>query len=309
MVEIALPECALKGYSDLWINLRVGLQAILGYADATVDPPSPFDTEAWPPPPQSILPPIADLSDPTKAKPRIAWKTYCWGPWRADFYQKLDESFYGEDPSFYLDSGFYNSTVAVVDWRGIEREGDEGLSCIFDDEEDLGTFFAKGTFSVSGLDNDAVRVTIIRFPECAPLSNERPLRLLDPVLCADPECPGDPWCDVEAFPDNPWWDDGTGCRFDLTSFSFHVDISRTTPQEPYAIVVGFEAQIPGHELENGSVVVGTDGVTTFTGTYDGQPASFDYDQTTETVTITFTGDPETVCSVDTTDTLELIDCE
>jgi hypothetical protein len=312
--KIDLPECALRGYYILYGQLWGELQYILVYLDRRIDPPdagaSGVNTTSKPIPHRATLPPIEDLADPQKKKPRVAWKSFSWEAnpddpvqgWenRADFYQGLDESIYGvEDdpltitineyiaPSFYLDLGFYNTTVAVVDWRIVA----------------LGNYIGKGTFSINGLDNDVVRVTIVRFPECAPEPANS-----QPALCADPP-PGDLWYDLDEFPDIPWFDEGDGCRFDLTSFGLHVDVRTIGTAEPFAVVIGFKATIPGHVLENGSITVSPEGVSSFTGTYDGQPASFDYDPDTGEVIITFTGEPETRCTLDSTDSVSLVNCE
>lgn len=309
--KIDVPECGLRGYHALYVGLWGELQNILVYLDRRVDPPeaSGVNTTSKRIPGRATLPPIEDLADPQKKKPRVAWKAFSWGENRADFYQGLDESIYGvEDdpftqineyiaPSFYLDLGFYNTTVAVVDWRIVA----------------LGNYIGKGTFSINGLDNDVVRVTIVRFPECAP-EPANP----QPALCADPP-PGDLWYDLDengkyVFPDIPWFDEGDGCRLEITSFSLHYNLSPPPgeppePRKPTNVLIGFNADIPGHRLENGMIIIGADDVVSFTGTYDGQPASFDYDPDTGEVIITFTGEPETRCTLDSTDSVSLVNCE
>lgn len=98
-------------------------------------------------------------------------------------------------------------------------------------------------------------------------------------------------------------------RFELTSLGMQVDISSTIPQVPSGVIIEFTATIPGHTIESGLITFGADGVVSFTGTYDGQPASFDFDRDAEELTITFPGAPETRCDVDTTDGIEVVDCE
>ena len=110
------------------------------------------------------------------------------------------------------------------------------------------------------------------------------------MLCSDPKVP-------DTSNDNPYFDEEK-CRFELTSFGLHLNLSSPLA-EPTTVVIGFEAGDDDGVLENGSVISGGDGTTEFTASYMGQPVSFTVNFETGELTLRFTGEPEQACVYDT----------
>ncbi|TFH32377.1 MAG: hypothetical protein E4H00_01550 [Myxococcales bacterium] len=286
--KIELPECALNGYEDLQA-LWSSTENILRYMHHTqpLDPSIAQRRADFPA--LTDLPPIEELGDPTIKKPRVLWATFTWTPEttadrpertiRAHVYQGLDEGIYGVDDvrSFSIEQGLYQGRVAVLDWHIDERA------------------VGAGTFSVVGLGPVTVppartyyaaRATIIAFPECVVPDTPKGASM----LCSDPIVP-------DTSNDNPWFEDG-GCRFELTSFSLHLNLSSALA-EPTSVLIGFEVEVGGIALENGSITVGTDGTTNITATYGGEPVSVAVNFSTGELTLKFTGEPVQACSYDT----------
>ncbi|MGB5193649.1 MAG: hypothetical protein WBN70_11760 [Polyangiales bacterium] len=308
-LKIALPECALNGHDDLRTVWNI-TKHILHYMHH-VEPLDPAVVQQRAVLPDlADLPPIEELTDPPDEDPsddvplpRVLWSTFRWTPEQDDgepqvepertfvwhVYQGLDEGIYGveDDPntlineylprSFSVDDGLYQGRVAILDWHIDDRA------------------VGAGTFSVAGLGPVSIpprptyyaaRVGIIAFPEC--IVPDKPKDAA--VLCSDPEVP-------DPSNDNPWFEEGT-CRFELTSFG--VNINLTSPlAEPTSAVIGFEAKVGDATLENGSIIVGTEGNTDFSASYAGQPVSFTINFDTEELTLRFPGEPEQSCLYDT----------
>ena len=303
--NIALTKCALVGYGDLqalWSTTK----SIIHYIHHVqpLDPKIKQQLAALPD--LDALPPIEELNDGTR-KPRVLWSTFSLNlepnqtqPERVlkvHVYQGLDEGIYGkeDDPAtpidesfprgFSVDDGLYQGRIAVLDWR---------IDDVKDDENEVPPVGA-GTFSVVGLGPVTIppsrtyysaRVTIIRFPECIVPDSPPDVS----VLCSDPKVP-------DTSNDNPYFDEEK-CRFELTSFGLHLNLSSPLA-EPTAVVIGFEAEDDDAVLENGSVISGGDGTTEFTASYKGQPVSFTVNFETGELTLSFAGEPEQACVYDT----------
>lgn len=299
--NIALTKCALDGYGDLealWSTTK----SILHYIHHVqpLDPKIKQQRAALPD--LEALPPIEELNDGTP-KPRVLWSTFSWNldpdnitPEReikVHVYQGLDEGIYGreDDPatsideslprSFSVDDGLYQGRIAVLDWH-------------IDDVNQVPPVGA-GTFSVVGLGPVtippsrtyyAAQATIIRFPECIVPDSPPDVS----VLCSDPKVP-------DTSNDNPYFDEGK-CRFELTSFGLHLNLSSPLA-EPTTVVIGFKAGDDDGVFENGSVISGGDGTTEFTASYKGQPVSFTVNFETGELTLRLTGEPEQACVYDT----------
>lgn len=317
-VKVALPECSLNGNMVLnwqlwgfpawWGRAGLGVHGILRYMDGRVALHPEITQRKASLPDLADLPPREMLDDPTVPK-RVLWSTFEWKMivlgsetdeleddtervFLLRVYQGLDEDLYGiedvpDSRVFSLERGFYEGTVALVDWRIMEGPV----------EEESKPVIGAGTLTVIGLNapgaaTNTVRVSIIRFPECIP--PERPPDVS--FVCSEPD---------PTTGDNPWFDDGLGCHVELTSVGFHVDLIRGL--EPFAVIIGFKAQLGDVTIENGSFIPGPDGTASLTGTYEGQAASFELDSANDEVIIRFTGDPDQYCDYDT-DLGELTDC-
>ena len=299
--KIALPKCAVNGYSDLQ-DLWSRVENILRYMHHTQALDPSISQRKAELPDLADLPPIEDLDDNTKAKPRVLWSTFQWTREQSGsrperfiqihVYQGLDEDIYGREGepdsrNFSIKDGIYQGDVAILDWR------------IDPDPPIVGA----GTFSVIGQGPVTIppqptyysaRTTMIRFPEC--LVPGVPTQAL--ALCSDPEVP-------DTSNDNPWFED-LECRFELTSFGLHLNL--TAPlAEPTAVLISFTATVAETTLESGSITVGTEGTAEFSATHDGQPVSFSVDFETGELILRYTGEPEQVCVYDTVSG-EIDDC-
>lgn len=313
-VKVALPECTLNASMALNVQLwgfpgwrgdgGQGLHHVLRYMDGRVPLTAEIEQRKARLPDLADLPPRKTLDEPGP-KPRVLWSTFEWRfPWGDDgqervfllrVYQGLDEDLYGREGEpdsrvFSLERGFYQNTVALVDWKILQ--GDDGEES---DPDKL--VIGAGTLTVVGLDvpgaaTNSVRVGIIRFPECIP--PDTPVDV--PFVCNEPD---------PTKGDNPWFHADVGCSFELTSVGFHVDLIRGL--EPFAVIIGFRAQLQNVAIENGSFIPGPDGKASFTGTYEGQPASFELAPNHKEVIVRFTGDADQYCTYDT-EHGELSDC-
>lgn len=285
-VSIELPECAVEGYqvilSGLWGGLDAGLHNVLRHMDHEAALASGIGQVRAQLPDLEDLPPIEDLEDPAKPRPRVLWSTFRWlsapnsANIKARIFQRLDEGLYLEPRAFLLDNGFYQGTVAVVNWTVGEKPP-----------------IGAGTFSIAGLDADSVRVTIIRFPECEPPEGAAADAAF---VCSE----ADPTED-----DNPWYEDGLGCRFELTSLSFNLNLAQ--PTEPYGTVIGFTAQLGELTLDNGSLIVAQDGTTSLTARFGGELVTIEVDLAAEQLILEFPGEPEQGCTYDSA-IGEILDC-
>jgi hypothetical protein len=255
-------------------------------------------------PEDEVLQPYCDSEPP---RPRVLWSTFGWpvtNAWPdpdepdnerpqnvALFFQAMDVDLC-ELGIFYLGRGFFNQTVAVVDWD------------IFKEEQKI----AEGTFSVGGLDNDSVRVTLVRFPECR-LADDDPPKA--PLLCPVPDPP--PTDPNDPYNMNPWYDEGVGCRFEVTSLGIHVDLQAVT--DPFSFSMEFIAEfsdvtevVPAVVTEVQGLMIGReDGTVDVTGTYNGQPVTMVFDFDTGEMTFELTGEPKKDCTFDT-ETAEIEEC-
>lgn len=309
--NIGLTKCALNGYGELealWSTTR----NIIHYIHDVQPLDSKIKQQLAALPDLDALPPIEELNDGTP-KPRVLWSTFSLNlepnqtqPEReikVYVYQGLDEGIYGkeDDPAtpidesfprgFSVDDGLYQGRIAVLDWRIDDVKDEENDE---NDENEVPPVGA-GTFSVVGLGPVtnppsrtyyAARVGIIRFPECIVPDSPPDVS----VLCSDPKVP-------DTSNDNPYFDEEK-CRFELTSFGLHLNLSSPLA-EPTTVVIGFEAGDDDGVLENGSVISGGDGTTEFTASYMGQPVSFTVNFETGELTLRFTGEPEQACVYDT----------
>lgn len=290
-VTIQLPQCVLDGYhaiyEEFWGSPSNGLHQILRYVDhndlldlSVIQSKARLSAD-------EVLVPLCDAPPP---RPRVLWSTFGWPDagaertkYEALFFQAMDEGIC-EARTFRLDDGFYQSTGAVVDWDIVE----EGLK------------IGAGTFSVTGLDHDSVRVTLVRFPECRPADTD-PADA--PLLCPEPP-PDDPYHDPDTNL-NPWYDEGVGCRFEVTSLGIHVDLEIGT--EPFVFSMEFIAEFGGLTDVRGLMVGREDGTVDVTATYNGQPVTIVIDFEAGELTVQFTGEPERDCTFDT-DTAEIEEC-
>jgi len=122
------------------------------------------------------------------------------------------------------------------------------------------TTVGEGRFSISGLGPDTVRATIVDF--------------------------------------NPWYTGLGYCRFEITLFDVHLDL--TDPSlVPTSAVIGFTAEGLGFMLDNGAIIYGGGDTASFSGEFNGQPVSFEVDFGTDTgdLTGTFAGIPID-CTID-----------
>jgi len=302
---IQMPQCILDGYQALyrefWGSPSNGLHYILRYVDE--DGPLFLDSSVIQVKAQlaanEVLDPFCQADPP---RPRVLWSTFNW-PWtgptelpkyEALFFQAMDEGIC-ESRSFRLDDGFYQGTVAVVDWE-IGKEDQK----VGEDKEKIGA----GTFSVYGLDHESVRVTLVQFPYCRIPEEDPPLPANSPLLCADPEDPNDPYYHPETN-HNPWYDEGVGCRFEVTSLGIHVDLNPGS--DPFVFSMEFIADFGGVTEVRGLMVGSEDGTVDVSGTYNGQPVTIVFDFDTGEMTIELTGEPKKDCTFDT-DTAEISEC-
>ena len=306
---IALPKCAVNGYSELQ-DLWSGVENILRYMHhrQALDPRiSQKKAEL---PDLADLPPIEDLDDAKKAKPRVHWSTFEWTseeiggqPGRfiqIHVYQGLDEDIYGREGepdsrNFSIKDGIYQGDVAILNWF-IDPDP-------VPDVDPVVVLAGAGTFSVNGQGPVTIppkptyysaRATIIRFPECTVPG--APTQAL--ALCKDPKVP-------DTSNDNPWFE-VPKCRFELTSFGLHLNLS-TPLAEPTAVLISFIATVGDKTLESGSITVGTEGTAEFSATYRGKPVTFSVDFETGELILRHTGEPEQVCVYDTVSG-EIDDC-
>ena len=307
--KIALPRCAVNGYSELQ-DLWSGVENILRYMHhrQALDPRiSQKKAEL---PDLADLPPIEDLDDAKKAKPRVHWSTFEWtseeiGSQPGRFiqihvYQGLDEDIYGREGepdsrNFSIKDGIYQGDVAILNWF-IDPDP-------VPDVDPVVVLAGAGTFSVNGQGPVTIppkptyysaRATIIRFPECTVPG--APTQAL--ALCKDPKVP-------DTSNDNPWFE-VPKCRFELTSFGLHLNLS-TPLAEPTAVLISFIATVGDKTLESGSITVGTEGTAEFSATYRGKPVTFSVDFETGELILRHTGEPEQVCVYDTVSG-EIDDC-
>jgi len=291
-VTIQLPQCVLDGYhaiyEQFWGSPSNGLHQILRFVDHNdMLDPSVIRSKALLAA-EEVLAPFCDASPP---RPRVLWSTFGWPEivptertkYEALFFQAMDEGIC-EARTFRLDDGFYQSTVAVVDWD------------IVDEDRKIGA----GTFSVIGLDHDSVQVTLVRFPECRPSATD-PANA--PLLCPEPP-PDDPYYDPETN-HNPWYDEGVGCRFEVTSLGLHVDLKEGS--DPFVFSMEFIAEFGGATDVRGLMVGREDGTVDVTATYNGRPVTIVIDFDAGELTVQFTGEPEEGCTFDT-DTAEIEEC-
>ena len=270
-------------YEEFWGSPSEGLHHILRYVDHNeLLDPSVIQSNALLSA-DEVLDPLCDAPPP---RPRVLWSTFGWPTvvptertkYEALFFQAMDEGIC-EARTFRLDDGFYQSTVAVVDWDIVE-EGQE---------------IGAGTFSVIGLDHDSVRVTLVAFPECRLPEDDPP----DAALLCPP--PG------ETIPDdpNPWYDEGAGCRFEVTSLGIHVDLRTETP--PFVFSMEYIAEFGGATEVSGLMVGREDGTVDVSGTYNGEPLTIVIDFDAGELTVELTGEPARDCNFDT-DTAEIEEC-
>jgi hypothetical protein len=307
--KIALPKCAVNGYSDLQ-DLWSRVENILRYMHHTQALDPSISQRKAELPDLADLPPIEDLDDNTKAKPRVLWSTFEWtreqtGSHPERFiqihvYQGLDEDIYGREGepdsrNFSIKDGIYQGDVAILNWL-IDPELDPDFDPDVDPDLDPDVVKAgAGTFSVNGQGPVTIppnptyysaRATIIRFPEC--LVPDEPTQAL--ALCSDPEVP-------DTSNDNPWFE-VPKCRFELTSFGLHLNLSAPLA-EPTAVLISFTATVADTTLESGSITLGTDGTAEFSATHNGQPVTFSVDFERGELILRYTGEPEQVCVYDT----------
>lgn len=292
-VTIQLPQCVLDGYhaiyEQFWGSPSNGLHQILRYVDHNdMRGPSVIRSKAL----LSADEVLAPFCDDDPPRPRVLWSTFGWPEvvptertkYEALFFQAMDEGIC-EARTFRLDDGFYQSTVAVVDWDIVE-EGQE---------------IGAGTFSVIGLDHDSVQVTLVRFPECKPSDTDPAFA---PLLCPVPH-PDDAFYDEPDTKYNPWYDEGAGCRFEVTSLGLHVDLKEGS--DPFVFSMEFIAEFGGATDVRGLMVGREDGTVDVTATYNGQPVTIVIDFEAGELTVQFTGEPEEDCTFDT-NTAEIEEC-
>ena len=154
-----------------------------------------------------------------------------------------------------LDDGISGGEVVLVPWEMTV---------------DGSTTVGAGKFSIPGLDEDTVRITIVDF--------------------------------------NPWYE-SSACRFEITSFNANLDLA-TPGSEPFAVVIGFAAEGDGYAIENGAIILGEGDSASFSGSYKlgsaaAIPFDFQLDYSTDPASIdgTFGGVPAS-CTIDL-DTLEV----
>ena len=89
------------------------------------------------------------------------------------------------------------------------------------------TVVGAGNMSITGLGEDATRMTIIDF--------------------------------------NPWYEGWANyCRFEVSLFDYYLDLA-TPGSEPYSVVVNFTAKGAGFTIKNGAVIFGEGDTASFTG--------------------------------------------
>ena len=290
-VTIQLPQCILDGYhaiyQEFWGSPSNGLHHILRYVDYNQLLDLRFIQSKARLPADEVLDPLCGAPPP---RPRVLWSTFGWPDagakrtkYEALFFQAMDDGIC-EARTFRLDDGFYQNTGAVVDWDIVEE----------------GRKIGDGTFAVTGLDHDSVQLTLVRFPECRP-SDTDPADA--PLLCADPP-PGDPYHDP-ATNLNPWYDEGVGCRFEVTSLAIHVDLEEVS--DPFVFSMEFIAEFGGATDVRGLIVGRDDGTVDVNATYNAQPVTIVINFEAGELTVDFAGEPKSDCTFET-DTVKIEEC-
>lgn len=243
-IPIPLPQCVTSAYQIVFRGLIEPMDPLLRYMDT---PEVLRDADQKP----SIMG-LTERRDVTGVYAQFAWladgvdgvsdpgETLI----TVDFIDGV-----GSNPSD-LDVGILNQQVVLVPWEMTVSES---------------TVVGAGKMSVSGLGNDAIRMTIVDF--------------------------------------NPWYEGWANyCRFEMPSFDFYLDLA-TPGSEPYGVVVGFNAVGVDFTIENGWIIFGEGDTASFTGDYKlgaaTLPFDFQLDYSTEPAGLTGTvGGLPANCTID-----------
>lgn len=250
-IPIPLPQCVSSAYQIVFRGFVEPLDPLLRYMDTPIG-----ERDALQKPPIMSL---SELKTVDGVYSRFTWfaddvpgvsdpgETFI----TADFIEST-----GLNPAN-LDNGISNSEVVLLPW-----EMTVGVS----------TVVGAGKMSISGLGEDAIRMTIIDF--------------------------------------NPWYEGWANyCRFEISGFDFYLNLA-TPGSEPYGVVIGFTAMGNSFSIENGSVIFGNGDTASFTGGYKlgsaaAIPFDFEIDYSVEPAAIAGTiGGLPASCTIDL-DTFEV----
>lgn len=244
-VPILLPQCVSSAYQIVFRGFIEPMDALLRYMDT---PEEDRDADQKP----AIIS-LTELRNVTDVYARFTWfaddvpgvsdsgETFI----TVDFVDGV-----GLNPAD-LEYGIFNQQVVLVPW-----EMTVGVS----------TVVGAGKMSVSGLGNDAIRMTIVDF--------------------------------------NPWYEGWANyCHFEISSFDFYLDLA-TPGSEPYGVVVGFNAMGIDFTIENAWIMFGEGDSASFTGDYKlgattTLPFDFELDYSTDPAGLTGTvGSVPASCTID-----------
>lgn len=249
-IPIPLPQCVASAYEIVFRGFVEPLDPLLRYMDT---PSDQRDADQKPP-----IVSLSELKGLTSPEGDAIYSRFTWFandvPGVSDPGATLITADFidgkGLNPAD-LDNGIYNQQVVLLPWQMTVGES---------------TVVGAGRMSVSGLGNDAIRMTIIDF--------------------------------------NPWYEGWANyCHFEIQGFDFYLDLA-TPGSEPYGVVIGFTAMGNGYSIENGAIIFGTGDTASFTGGYklgDAEAIPFDLeiDYSTEPAAITGTvGGLPAGCTID-----------
>lgn len=250
-IPIPLPQCVTSAYEIVFRGLIEPMDPLLRYMDTPILDQEDYERVGKIPGFVSNSELKGGTSDPYYS--RFTWlaKTI---PGVSDSGETLITVDFidgvGLNPSD-LDYGIFNQQVVLVPW-----EMTVGVS----------TVVGAGKMSVSGLSNDAIRMTIVDF--------------------------------------NPWYEGWANyCRFEISSFDFYLDLA-TPGSEPYGVVVGFSAIGVDFNIDNAWIMFGEGDTASFTGDYKlgaatTLPFDFELDYSTDPAGLTGTvGGLPAICTID-----------